>query len=171
MKMGESDERTMSSAVEKPIGVNSLLIECTKKEENMAYEIENDENDDQIHDKEERTTGATLSMDNRLKLSIEKPLDLELKTLPQYLEYVFLEEELKLHVIIEANLTDDQKMKLLGVLQKHTIVIAWKISDIKVISLSFYTHKFSIVMKLLDVGIIYRILTSAWGEPSASGIE
>nr|GEU70974.1 reverse transcriptase domain-containing protein [Tanacetum cinerariifolium] len=47
------------------------------------------------------------------KSSIEEPSELELKELPSYLEYAFLEETDKLHVIIVKDLKDDEKEALL----------------------------------------------------------
>lgn len=69
------------------------------------------------------------------------PQELELKTLLEHLENAFMKEGSKLPVIIASNLIIERKEKLLGVLKKHKNTIAWKISDIKEISLSFCTHK------------------------------
>lgn len=54
-------------------------------------------------------------------------------------------ENSKLQVIIAFTLEAREKKKLLEVLRKQTRAIAWKISDIKGINPSFYTHK--ILMK------------------------
>lgn len=64
-----------------------------------------------------------------------------MKPLPKHLEYAFLEKESKLLVIVALDLTAKQKERLLSILKKHNRAIAWKISDIKGISPSFYTHK------------------------------
>lgn len=48
----------------------------------------------------------------RLKSSFEEPKELELKPLPEHLEYAFLEEGSKLSVVIAYNLTAEQKDKL-----------------------------------------------------------
>nr|GEX00591.1 hypothetical protein [Tanacetum cinerariifolium] len=69
--------------------------------------------------------------ETKAKSSIEEPLELELKELPSYLEYAFLEETDKLPVIIAKDLKDDEKEALLKVLKSHKRAIAWKISDIK----------------------------------------
>nr|GEU62595.1 retrovirus-related Pol polyprotein from transposon TNT 1-94 [Tanacetum cinerariifolium] len=63
--------------------------------------------------------------------SIEEPLDLELKELPSYLEYAFLEGTDKLPKIISKELKDEEKSALLKVLKSHKWAIAWKNSDIK----------------------------------------
>nr|GEX12522.1 hypothetical protein [Tanacetum cinerariifolium] len=75
------------------------------------------------------------------KPSIEEPLELELKDLPSYLEYAFLEGTDKLPVIISKEFKDEEKFVLLKVLKSHKRAIAWKISDIKVIDPRFCTHK------------------------------
>ncbi|GKC19067.1 hypothetical protein Tco_1021217, partial [Tanacetum coccineum] len=53
------------------------------------------------------------------KSSIEEPPELELKDLPSHLEYVYLEENNKLPVIIAKGLKDDEKNALLKVLKSH----------------------------------------------------
>lgn len=77
----------------------------------------------------------------RLKLSIEEPPELDLKPLPNNLDYVFFEEGSKLPVIIASDLIVEQKDKLLSVLKKYKREIAWKITDIRGISTYFCTHK------------------------------
>ncbi|GJW27559.1 reverse transcriptase domain-containing protein [Tanacetum coccineum] len=72
-----------------------------------------------------------------IKSSIDDPPELELKDLPSYLEYAFLEDTNKLPVIIAKNLKDDEKARLLKVLKSHKRAIAWKISDIKGIDPQF----------------------------------
>ncbi|GJW30142.1 hypothetical protein Tco_0047017 [Tanacetum coccineum] len=75
------------------------------------------------------------------KSSIEEPPELELKDLPSYLEYAFLEENDKLPVIIARGLKNDEKDALLKVLKSHKRAIAWKITDIKGIDPRFCTYK------------------------------
>nr|GEW31268.1 reverse transcriptase domain-containing protein [Tanacetum cinerariifolium] len=124
------------------------------------------------------------------KSSIEEPSELELKELPSYLEYPFLEETDKLPVIISKDLKDDEKEALLKVLKSHKRAIAWKITDIKGIDPRFYTHKILMeedykpaiqsqrrvnpkihevikkeVIKLLDVRMIYLISDSPRVSP------
>ena len=53
------------------------------------------------------------------KKLIPSPPKLELKPLPNTLEYVFLREESTLPVIISSSLNDKQKGKLLDVLKEH----------------------------------------------------
>ncbi|GKE36723.1 reverse transcriptase domain-containing protein [Tanacetum coccineum] len=122
-----------------------------------------------------------------IKYSIDDPLELELKDLPSHLEYTFLEGTDKLPVIISKELNDEEKAAILKVLKSHKWAIAWKISDIKGIDPSFYTHKILMeddfkpavqhqrrvnpkihevikkeVIKLFDAGLIYPISDSPW---------
>ncbi|GKC02848.1 reverse transcriptase domain-containing protein, partial [Tanacetum coccineum] len=62
------------------------------------------------------------------------PTDLELKPLPDNLEYVFLEEPSFLPVIISSQLSKEKKNKLIFVLKKHKQAFAWKMTDIPVIT-------------------------------------
>ncbi|GKA59483.1 hypothetical protein Tco_0758796 [Tanacetum coccineum] len=62
----------------------------------------------------------TISTDYKIKTSLEEPpTDLELKPLPDNLEYVFLEEPSFLPIIISSQLTKEKKNKLVSVLKKH----------------------------------------------------
>src|SRR5262249_28757929 len=125
------------------------------------------------------------------KPSIEEPPVLELKQLPEYLEYAFLEENSKLPVIIASELSSEDKQQLLKVLKAHKRAIAWKIADIRGINPSFCTHKILLeegfnpvvqpqrrlnpnmkevvkkeVIKLLDARLIYPISNSTWVSPT-----
>nr|GEZ93025.1 reverse transcriptase domain-containing protein [Tanacetum cinerariifolium] len=82
-----------------------------------------------------------LAEESKEKSSIEEPPELELKDLPSYLEYAFLEDSTKLPVIITKNLRVDEREALLNVLKSHKRAIAWKISNIKGIDPRFCTHK------------------------------
>ncbi|KAJ9535506.1 hypothetical protein OSB04_un001362 [Centaurea solstitialis] len=126
----------------------------------------------------------------RVKTSLEELPDLELKDLPEHLEYQFLEGNNSLPVIISSLLTANEKDRLIEVLKKHKKALAWKISDIPGISPSFCTHKILMednfkpcvqkqrrlnpkmqdvvkkeVIKLFDTGIIYPISDSPWVSP------
>nr|GEV65449.1 reverse transcriptase domain-containing protein [Tanacetum cinerariifolium] len=61
--------------------------------------------------------------------------------LPPHLEYAFLEGDDKLPVIIEKDLSVDEKTTLITVLKSHKRAIAWKVSDIKGIDPEFCIHK------------------------------
>ncbi|GJX05806.1 reverse transcriptase domain-containing protein [Tanacetum coccineum] len=78
---------------------------------------------------------------NNEKSSINEPPEVELKDLPPHLEYVFLEGNNKLPVIIAKDLNNEEKAALIEVLKSHKRAIAWKLSDIKGIDPEFCTHK------------------------------
>ena len=59
------------------------------------------------------------SSEKKLIRSSKSPLKLELKSLPNTLEYAFFGEESTLPVIISSSLNDEQKGKLLDVLKEH----------------------------------------------------
>nr|GEW21704.1 reverse transcriptase domain-containing protein [Tanacetum cinerariifolium] len=124
------------------------------------------------------------------KSSIDEPLEVELKDLPPHLEYVFLEGDDKLLVIIAKDLSVEEKTALITVMKSHKRAIAWKLSDIKGIDPEFCTQKILIeedfepavqhqqrvnpkihdvikneVLKLLDAGLIYPISDSPWVSP------
>nr|GEY83888.1 hypothetical protein [Tanacetum cinerariifolium] len=124
------------------------------------------------------------------KSSIDEPPEVELKDLPPHLEYIFLEGDDKLPVIITKYLSDEEKTALITVLKSHKRAIAWKLSDIKGINPEFCTYKFLMeddfepavqhqrsvnpkihdvikqeVLKLLDAGLIYPISDSPCISP------
>ncbi|GKD16422.1 reverse transcriptase domain-containing protein, partial [Tanacetum coccineum] len=89
----------------------------------------------------------TINTDYKIKTSLEEPLtDLELKPLPNNLEYVFLEEPSFLRITISSKLSAQNKSKLVSVLKKHKEAFAWKTTDIPGICPSFCKHK----IQLLD---------------------
>ena len=69
--------------------------------------------------------------EKKLIPSSKSPPKLDLKPLPNTLEYAFLGEENTLPVIISSSLNDKQKGKLLEVLKEHKEVLGWTIADIK----------------------------------------
>nr|GEV56502.1 retrovirus-related Pol polyprotein [Tanacetum cinerariifolium] len=75
------------------------------------------------------------------KSSVDEPLVVELKALPSYLEYAFLEGDNKLPIIIAKDLSVEEKAALITVLKSHKRAIAWKLSDIKGINPEFCSHK------------------------------
>nr|GEU65389.1 reverse transcriptase domain-containing protein [Tanacetum cinerariifolium] len=125
-----------------------------------------------------------------VKSSINDPLELELKDLPSHPEYAFLEGTDKLLIIIDKNLKEDEKVRLLKDLKSHKRAIAWKISNIKGIIPQFCTHKIIMeddfklaiqhqrrvnleihevikkeVINILDARLIYPISNSPWVSP------
>ncbi|GJT24546.1 hypothetical protein Tco_0894483 [Tanacetum coccineum] len=119
-------------------------------------------------------------MDYKIKTSLEEPpTDLELKPLPDNLEYVCLEEPSFLPVIISSQLSAQNKSKLIYVIKRHKKAFAWKTTYILSICPSLYKHKIQLlddkkpviqkqrrfspniqevvkkeILKLLDIGII-----------------
>nr|GEX46635.1 reverse transcriptase domain-containing protein [Tanacetum cinerariifolium] len=116
------------------------------------------------------------------KSSIDEPPVVELKDLPLYLKYAFLEGDDKLPVIITKDLSVKEKTALITILKSHKRAITWKLSDIKGINPEFCTHKILLeedltpavqhqrrvnpkihdiikqeIIKLLDAGLIYPI--------------
>ncbi|GJX93985.1 reverse transcriptase domain-containing protein [Tanacetum coccineum] len=84
----------------------------------------------------------TINIDYKIKTSLEEPpTDLELKPLPNNLEYVFLEEAFFLPVIISSQLSQEKKNKLVSILKKHKQAFSWKKIDILGIWPSFCKHK------------------------------
>ncbi|GJY23171.1 reverse transcriptase domain-containing protein [Tanacetum coccineum] len=129
------------------------FIEGTILEEEIFFEFDKfiamtaDENYDSESDTEEPPfEKITINTDYKIKTSLEEPLtDLELKPIPDNLEYVFLEEPSFLSVIISSQLSAQNKSKLLSVLKKHKEVFAWKTTDILGICPSFYKHKIQLL--------------------------
>ncbi|GJW29068.1 pentatricopeptide repeat-containing protein [Tanacetum coccineum] len=99
-------------------------------DEFIAINIE--ENSESDSDKEEITfKKITFDTEYKIKKSLdEPPTDLELKPLPNHLEYAFLEEPYFLPVIISSQLSEQNKNKLVSVLKRHKQVFSWKTIDI-----------------------------------------
>ncbi|GJU55850.1 reverse transcriptase domain-containing protein [Tanacetum coccineum] len=170
-------------------------IEGTLLEEEIISEFDEfmamtaDENFESESDTEEPPfEKITINTDYKIKTSLEEPpTDLELKTLPDNLEYVFLEEPCFLPLIISSKLSAQNKSKLVSILKKHKEAFAWKTANIPGICPSFCKHKIQLlddkkpvfqkqrrlnpnmqevvkkeIMKLMDTGIIYSIADSPW---------
>ncbi|GJR54948.1 reverse transcriptase domain-containing protein [Tanacetum coccineum] len=152
------------------------------KDENSKYESDTEE---------PPFEKITINTDYKIKTSLEKPpTDLELKPLPDNLEYVFLEEPFFLPIIISSQLSKEKKIKLVSILKKHKKAFAWKTTNILGICPSFCKYKIQLlddkkpvvqkqrrlnpnmqevvkkeIVKLLDTGIIYLIADSPWVSP------
>ncbi|GJY70756.1 reverse transcriptase domain-containing protein [Tanacetum coccineum] len=133
---------------------SSISIEGTLLEEEIFFEFDKfmamaaDANYESESDTEEPPfEKITINTDYKIKTSLEEPpTDLELKPLPDHLEYVFLEEPSFFPVIISSQLSAQNKSKLVSVLKKHKEAFAWKTTDIPGIYPSFCKHK----IQLLD---------------------
>ncbi|GJV15596.1 reverse transcriptase domain-containing protein [Tanacetum coccineum] len=67
----------------------------------------------------------TFNTDYKIKTSLEEPpTDIELKPLPEHLEYAFLEEPSFIPVIISSQLPEQNKNKLISVLKNHNHAFA-----------------------------------------------
>ncbi|GJV61213.1 reverse transcriptase domain-containing protein [Tanacetum coccineum] len=126
----------------------TLLEEEIFAEFDEFMEMITDENSDSDFDTDDPPfEKITINTDYKIKTSLEEPpMDLELKPLPDNLEYVFLEEPYFLPVIISSQLSKEKKNKLISVLKKHKQAFAWKTTDIPGICPSFCKHK----IQLLD---------------------
>ncbi|KAJ9541560.1 hypothetical protein OSB04_028066 [Centaurea solstitialis] len=167
--------------------LNDHLFESGELEESFSIEKRWDET---MEREEEEFEELKQEDKARVRTSLEEPPNLDLKDLPEHLEYQFLEGNNYLPVIISALLTANEKERLIEVLKKHKKALAWKILDIPGISPSFCTHKILMednfkpcvqkqrrlnskmqevvkneVIKLLDTGIIYPISASPWVSP------
>ncbi|GJU43751.1 reverse transcriptase domain-containing protein [Tanacetum coccineum] len=106
------------------------FIEGTILEEKLFAEFDKfmamttDENSESESDTEEPPfQKITFNTDYKIKTSIEEPsTDLELKPLPDNLEYVFLEEPSFLPVIISSQLSEENKNKLVHVGYIHDMI-------------------------------------------------
>ncbi|GJW55188.1 reverse transcriptase domain-containing protein [Tanacetum coccineum] len=102
-------------------------IEGTILEEKLFAEFDEfiamttDENSESESDTEEPPfEKITFNTNYKIKTSLEEPpTDIELKPLPDNLEYVFLEELFFLHVIISSQLSEEDKNTLISVHKKH----------------------------------------------------
>nr|GEU39323.1 reverse transcriptase domain-containing protein [Tanacetum cinerariifolium] len=99
----------------------TLLEEEIFSEFNEFMAMTADENSKFKSDTEEPPfEKITINIDYKIKTSLEEPpMDIELKPLPDNLEYVFLEEPSFLSIIISSKLSAQNKNKLVSVLKKH----------------------------------------------------
>nr|GEX87234.1 reverse transcriptase domain-containing protein [Tanacetum cinerariifolium] len=101
-------------------------IEGTPLEEKLFVEFEfmamTVEEEIKSKPPEEEIPFKQITFDIRYKIkksTDEPPTDLELKLLPEHLEYAFLEEPFFLPVIISSQLSEQNKEKLVSVLKRH----------------------------------------------------
>ncbi|GJY23901.1 reverse transcriptase domain-containing protein [Tanacetum coccineum] len=123
----------------------TILEEKLFAEFDEFMEMTTNENSESESDTEEPPfEKITFNTDYKIKTSLEEPpTDLELKPLPNNLEYVFLEEPFFLHVIISSQLFEEDKNTLISVLKKHKQAFAWKTTNIPGICPFFVNIKFS----------------------------
>ncbi|GJW63698.1 putative reverse transcriptase, RNA-dependent DNA polymerase [Tanacetum coccineum] len=137
----------------------------------------NENYDSEFDEEEPKFKKITIKTDYKIKTSLEEPpTDLELKPLPDNLEYVFLEEPSFLPVIISSQLSAQNKSKLISILKKHKEAFSWKTTDIPGICPSFYKHKIQLlddkkpvvqkqrsIAKMLILSLIEKNVTS-WSK-------
>nr|GEW26240.1 DNA-directed DNA polymerase [Tanacetum cinerariifolium] len=141
-------------------------IERTFLEEEIFSEFEKfiamtaDENYDSESDtKEPPFEKITINTDYKIKTSFEEPpTDVELKPLPDNLEYVFLDEPSFLPVIISSQLSAQNKSKLV-LDDKKQVVQKQRLNP----NMQEVVKKE--IVKLLDTGIIYPITDNTWVSP------
>ncbi|GJS28487.1 reverse transcriptase domain-containing protein [Tanacetum coccineum] len=121
----------------------TILEEEIFSEFDKFIAMASNENYDPESDEEEpKFEKITINTDYKIKTSLEEPpTDLELKPLPDNLEYVFLKEPSFLPVIISSQLSAQNKSKLVSVLKRHK-----EATNIPGICLSFCKYK----IQLLD---------------------
>ncbi|GKC45563.1 reverse transcriptase domain-containing protein [Tanacetum coccineum] len=128
--LGEGSE--ILHSIEGPILEEKLIAEF---DEFMA--MTTDENSESESDTEKPPfEKITFNTDYKIKTSLEEPsMDLELKPLPDNLEYIFLEEPSFLPVIISSQLSEKNKNKLVSVLDVLSLYGIFKM--IQVLNLYF----------------------------------
>ncbi|GJT72679.1 hypothetical protein Tco_1031965 [Tanacetum coccineum] len=85
-----------------------------------AHTTANENSDSESDTEDPPFKKITINTDYKIKTSLkEPPTDLELKSLPDNLEYVFLKEPTFLPVITSSHLSKEKKNKLVSVLKKH----------------------------------------------------
>ncbi|GJR67159.1 reverse transcriptase domain-containing protein [Tanacetum coccineum] len=122
-----------------------------------------DENSESESDIEEPPLKKiTINTDYKIKTSLEElPTDLELKPLPDNLEYVFLEEPSFLPVIISSKLSAQKKSKLIQLLDDKKPDVQKQ----RMLNQNMQQVVKKEIVKLLDIGIIYPIADSPWVCP------
>ncbi|GJT69604.1 reverse transcriptase domain-containing protein [Tanacetum coccineum] len=104
----------------------------------------------------------TINTDYKIKTSLEEPpTDLELKPLPDNLEYVFLEEPSFLPVIISSQLSKEKKNKLIQLVDDKKPVFQKQ----RRLNPNMQEVVKKEIVKFLDTGIIYPIADSPWVSP------
>ncbi|GJT22265.1 reverse transcriptase domain-containing protein [Tanacetum coccineum] len=123
-----------------------------------------DENYDSESYEEPPFEKITINTDYKIKTSLEEPpMDLELKPLPDNLEYVFLEEPSFLLVIISSELSAQNKSKLVSVLKNIKKHLPGKQHIfLRRLNPNMQEVVKKEIVKLLDTGIIYPIVDSPW---------
>ncbi|GJR55726.1 reverse transcriptase domain-containing protein [Tanacetum coccineum] len=141
----------------------TLLEEEIFVEFNEFMAITSDENYESESDTEEPPfEKITINTDYKIKTSLEEPhMDLELKPLPDNLEYVLLEEPSFLLVIISSQFTKEKKNKIIQLLDDKKPIVQKQ----RRLNPNIQEVVKKEIVKLLDTGIIYPIADSPWVSP------
>ncbi|KAL4592038.1 hypothetical protein LXL04_005017 [Taraxacum kok-saghyz] len=177
--------------------VMSMSLDCEKLKKKMEtysldLEIQNLVNTLEVTNstKMHTTQVQLVHTPKRLSPSIIQPPKLDLKVLPSYLKYSYLDQNETLPVIISNSLKDYEESELIKVLKDHKEAMGWTIADIKGLNPSICTHKILMeddckprreaqrrlnppmmevvkkeIIKLLDADMIYPISDSNWVSP------
>ncbi|GJV54701.1 hypothetical protein Tco_1455706 [Tanacetum coccineum] len=115
-KLGDPESSKILHSIEGTLLEEEIFTEFDEFMAMTAEENPNSESDTEDPPFEK----ITINTDYKIKTSLEEPpTDLELKPLPDNLEYVFLEESSFLPVIISSQLSKEKKNKLISVLKKR----------------------------------------------------
>nr|GEW41178.1 reverse transcriptase domain-containing protein [Tanacetum cinerariifolium] len=98
-----------------------------------------------------------------IKSSIDEPPEVELKDIPPHLEYLFLEGDNKLPVIIAKALRDEEKSALIKILMEEDYKPT--VQNQRRVNPKIHDVIKNEVEKLLDAGLIYPISDSPWVSP------
>ncbi|GJT55407.1 hypothetical protein Tco_0990461 [Tanacetum coccineum] len=144
-------------------------IEGTILEEEIFSEFdksiamaENENYDSKSDEEEPKFKKITINTDYKIMTSLEEPpTNLELKPLPDNLEYVFLEEPSFLPVIISSQLSTQNESKLIQLLDDKKPVVQKQ----RRLNPNMQEVVKKEIVKLLDTSIIYPITDSPWVSP------
>nr|GEV83910.1 reverse transcriptase domain-containing protein [Tanacetum cinerariifolium] len=118
---------------------------CAEFDEFMA--MTTDENSESESDtKEPPYEKITFNIDYKINTSLEEPpTDLELKPLPDNMQYAFLDEPSFVSMIISSQLFEQNRNKLVYVLKRHKQAFFWKTTNILGICPSFCKLKIQLL--------------------------
>ena len=150
----------------------SIVEDFSQNSEKAVREIEEllNANDNEPQDSDLKFEEIKEDEKLRVKTSLEEPPTLELKQLPDHLEYAYLQGK-------SFHLSADEKTRLIEVLKVHKKAIAWKPLTYPGLILPFVHTKLSVqrqrrlnlntqevvkkeAIKVLDAGLIYPISDS-----------
>ncbi|XP_072076644.1 uncharacterized protein [Arachis hypogaea] len=159
------------------------LVQGVLEEDKLEEEMEEDQ---QVCSETSRENIDNPIMLDKKEEKEEAP-KLELKELSRHLKYAYLWSNDTYPVIINSTLSKEQEKELIEVLKQRKDAIGWTLSDLNGISSSMCMHKIlleedskptiqpqrslnpsmeevvqKVVLKLLQVGVIYPISNSLW---------